>query len=108
MNNQLQIRLSELIAYKAQARPRGLRVYACANLRSNTWQFEISDVERNVIAWQLSALPTGYRWTEATAQLYALAQAARYIAEYQPDSRIVAVCTTPRRLRGRGTQRWAA
>jgi hypothetical protein len=95
---------------KHPARGHRLRVRAVGSLNPASWWYVITDENRPVIARDMGFLPAyydGLRWSPATATLYALAQAKRFIDAQEPQNRVTMICTEPRTEQGRGT-RWAA
>jgi hypothetical protein len=85
-------------------------VRAVGDLASAGWFFIITDTGDQIVARNLGALPAyygGLRWSSLSANLYALAQAARWIAAHEPHSRVVMICTTPRADTGAKARRAA-
>ena len=81
-----------------------LRVRAVGNRQG--WYYVI-DQDHRPIAADFGPLPSGYKFTDETATMFALAQAHRYIGRHLPGARVVITCVTPRRP-AFNSGRWAA
>jgi hypothetical protein len=87
--------------FKGKPKPhaRALRIRCVGDLASAGWFFIITNTDGQPVARNLGALPAyyaGLRWSPATATLYALAMAARWVARFEPQSRVVMICAEPR------------
>jgi hypothetical protein len=96
------------LARKSKPTARALRVRAVGSL--DGWHFIITNTDGQIVARNLGALPAyyaGLRGSPATATLYALAQAARWIARHEPQSHVAMICTEPRANTGAKVRRAA-
>src|ERR1044071_55581 len=85
--------------FKGKPKPqaRALRVRAVGSI--DGWHFIVADTGGQIVVRHLGALPAyyaGLRCSQATATLYALAQAARWLQSHEPQSHVAMICTTPR------------
>jgi len=87
-----------IVAYKTDRskRKQPLRVYALGTLSG--WLFRISDHQRLPVASDFGLLPDGFPFDADSAQLFALAQAARYISKHLPNTYVSTICTVPRKV----------